>query len=1118
MHNLIQYGINVTIAWSVFLAIYLIFLRKETFFRTNRLFLVHSLWIGAVIPLLNYIPFSFSKQEGIIMDTVIFISEGTTLAATPLAVAEASINLFSWEQLLLSVYLLGAMVVMARFILGLLRIRKIYLQGEKLVYSNYTVVLSDQAILPFSFMDKVFFHRSYLENSHIQEILHHELTHIKYRHTYDVLFVELVSILFWWNPFIYLYKKEIKQNHEYIADAYASDQSHTENYGQILLGHSSSGLELALTNQFFNSHLKKRINMLYKEKSAMHRMSRYLLVVPMVLFLSVLFSFKSGEDNKSIAPLDDLRLMILHNSNVLEVGETYGLKVFNYSKEEDISFDVVPSLGGLKFTDNQEQLVEGVFQFEFIPIKSTTDGELVTLKVSQGERTASVNFSIIGETAEVVNDEEKTPTDKEYLYYHNGKKMDPKPKGEFEIDGSIVMTTGSEDIKESYGIDVDDKVVIMDFIGEFIEDVEQNDDLVLIKNYTSEGPLEIGFAYTYTLKNLSGAISRDVRVSVSNPALAKVELLNNWAENSVDLAVIPKKPTKSGEPFFLICQTGDKIVRSELNIIRIENPEPKEKKLYVSEKSFYTESMTDPLIIINDKVSESAEDHYFTESRIKNVNVLESQKAVLEYGDRAAQGAIEITLADRTHPISKRKSDQEIFKVVEEMPRFPGCENQGLSDKERVDCAQGKMLRFMYTNLKYPASARASNIEGMVVIQFIVNEDGRLSDITLRRTIGGGCDEAAMEMIKLMAEKHTWIPGKQRGKAVKVLYTVPVKFKLKDEDNSNDAMKDSSKLFSPNSFEGCADPAFIINGKFYDSEIRDNNLKTIGYSGNLTPENIEKISVYFSEFPEEWIQYKDRCGLVIITLKEGSSEEYSDEEVITLEAMPLPSTEEFFKVVEEMPRFPGCEDLASAADKSSCAKEKLLEWIYSNLNYPKDGVDGDLEGMQVVQFVVRPNGKVTDIKIVRSIGSVFDASVMQLMNKMVDDIIWIPGKQRGKKVPVQFNLPIKFNLDKQTKKPTSAENEKQSSIQTEIKNPNASIEILGNPVTDGFLDYVYTTDIEGEILVEIFNIKGDRVKHNTWSSRSKLTAIQSLGGVPAGEYILSAKQGKSQVTKKFIVL
>ena len=1117
MHNLIQYGINVTIAWSVFLAIYLIFLRKETFFRTNRLFLVHSLWIGAVIPLLNYIPFSFSKQEGIIMDTVIFISEGTTLASTPLALAEASTNLFSWEQLLLSVYLLGAMVVMARFILGLLRIRKIYLQGEKLVYNNYTVVLSDQAILPFSFMDKVFFHRSYLENSHIQEILHHELTHIKYRHTYDVLFVELVSILFWWNPFIYLYKKEIKQNHEYIADAYASDQTHTENYGQILLGHSSSGLELALTNQFFNSHLKKRINMLYKEKSAKYRMSRYLLVVPLVLFLSILFSFKSDV----ISEGNDMRLMILHDSSVLEVGETYDFKVFNYDTSEKLSFELSPSLGGYVFDDVKNiQPIDGVYHFAISPNEPTVDGEKMTVKVFQSNSSASLEFSIIGEAEEKEDNTSKNA--KNYLYYHNGKKLDKKPEGEFSLDGSVVMTTGVEEIKKRYKIEVTEDVTVIDFLGGITKDEgtdsAQANDLVLVKASDDTGPLKIGNAYAFTLKSLSGSLSRDVKISLSNSEQALVELVDNsWTENSVDLMVVPKKLTLAGEPLYLICEVGAHILRTELTIEKRATPVQKKEVVHVSERSFYTETMSDPLIVINGEISETDQEHYFTESKVKNVKVLEAPKAILKYGDRGANGALEITLSERSHPVAKWNGDEEIFKVVEEMPRFPGCEDQGLSDKERVDCAQGKMLEFMYKNLKYPASARASNIEGMVVIQFVVNEDGRLSDITLRRAVGGGCDEAALDMIQSMADLHTWIPGKQRGKAVKVLYTVPVKFKLKDEGESSNIKEESSIFFMPGSFKGCPDPAFIINGKFYDSEIEDNSLKTIGYSGNLDPENIEKVSVYFNEFPEEWIKYKDRCGLFIITLKEGISEEYSDEEIVTLEAMPVPSPNEFFKVVEEMPRFPGCEDLASAADKSNCAKEKLLEWIYSNLNYPKDGVDGDLEGMQVVQFVVRPDGKVTDIKIVRSVGSVFDASVMQLMNKMADDITWIAGKQRGKKVPVQFTLPIKFKLDK-AKMSVSVEDAKQSSIQTAIKNPNASIEILGNPVTDGFLDYVYTTDIEGEILVEIFNIKGDRVKHNTWSSRSKLTTIQSLVGVPAGEYILSAKQGKSQVTKKFIVL
>ncbi|MBK8885677.1 MAG: energy transducer TonB [Saprospiraceae bacterium] len=122
--------------------------------------------------------------------------------------------------------------------------------------------------------------------------------------------------------------------------------------------------------------------------------------------------------------------------------------------------------------------------------------------------------------------------------------------------------------------------------------------------------------------------------------------------------------------------------------------------------------------------------------------------------------------------------EEEIFRVVEQMPRFPGCEDKG-TDKEKEDCAKGKMLEYIYKNLKYPAIARENGVEGQVVLQFVVDKDGSITDAKIVRDIGAGCGTAAETVVNGMNNMgQKWIPGKQRGRPVRVLYTLPVKFKL----------------------------------------------------------------------------------------------------------------------------------------------------------------------------------------------------------------------------------------------------------------------------------------------------------------------------------------------------
>ena len=105
--------------------------------------------------------------------------------------------------------------------------------------------------------------------------------------------------------------------------------------------------------------------------------------------------------------------------------------------------------------------------------------------------------------------------------------------------------------------------------------------------------------------------------------------------------------------------------------------------------------------------------------------------------------------------------EQEIFHIVEEMPAFPGGE--------------AKLLKYVATHIKYPQIARETGIQGRVFVGFVVEPDGSVSNVKILRGIGGGCDEEAVRVIKSLPK---WKPGKQRGKAVRVSYQIPVLFKL----------------------------------------------------------------------------------------------------------------------------------------------------------------------------------------------------------------------------------------------------------------------------------------------------------------------------------------------------
>ena len=148
--------------------------------------------------------------------------------------------------------------------------------------------------LPFSFWDTIYISDRVELTEEFQDILEHERTHVKSRHSIDVLLIELIQIAFWFNPMIYVYKTALRQTHEYLADAAVLEQTSRKTYGTMLLKQSLSGLEIALTHQFFHSHIKKRINMMYQKKSGRSAWLKYALAVPVLFVLTVVFANRSN--------------------------------------------------------------------------------------------------------------------------------------------------------------------------------------------------------------------------------------------------------------------------------------------------------------------------------------------------------------------------------------------------------------------------------------------------------------------------------------------------------------------------------------------------------------------------------------------------------------------------------------------------------------------------------------------------------------------------------------------------------------------------------------------------------------------------------------------------------
>ncbi len=122
---------------------------------------------------------------------------------------------------------------------------------------------------------------------------------------------------------------------------------------------------------------------------------------------------------------------------------------------------------------------------------------------------------------------------------------------------------------------------------------------------------------------------------------------------------------------------------------------------------------------------------------------------------------------------------------------------------------------------------------------------------------------------------------------------------------------------------------------------------------------------------------------------------------------PTKAKTDVFKVVENMPRFPGCEEETDEQTRKDCALNKMLKFVYGNIAYPEIAKNNGVEGTVVIKFVVNEKGEIINPELVRDIGASCGTEALRVVNMMPN---WIPGSQLGEKVAVQYHLPVKFQL------------------------------------------------------------------------------------------------------------
>jgi len=287
METFFIYLIKSSFSLAILYLIYALFFRKETYFHFNRLLLLAIMLISIVLPALPYSihpVFSstvFPESEKFAvhglaqfnLDEVLIRAAGNTLYP--------DIGISVW-LIIFVIYAAGVLFKTIQFLFRLTQIGLLILKSDNITYEGVKIVLTEKTSPAYSFLNRIFINRQLFKNKEALEgIIPHEKTHIHQGHTFDLMFAELVTIFQWFNPFAWLLKKAIKENHEFIADRKVINQfDNTDDYRMLLFNQSNIIKTNTLTHNFSYSLLKRRLKMMKKSKNQ----SQFILGILFLIF------------------------------------------------------------------------------------------------------------------------------------------------------------------------------------------------------------------------------------------------------------------------------------------------------------------------------------------------------------------------------------------------------------------------------------------------------------------------------------------------------------------------------------------------------------------------------------------------------------------------------------------------------------------------------------------------------------------------------------------------------------------------------------------------------------------------------------------------------------------
>jgi TonB family protein len=289
METLFEFLLKASAGIALFYLVYWVFLRHETFHAANRWFLLSALLLSVLLPLF---PVHYAVMIEAPERTTVFQALGETFknARSASGYSMQDSASLTWQQIVLAIYLTGTFLFFVRLLGQTILLVRLLLKHKIKSMDGIPIVENEKYGLPFSFFNIVFINPKFYKQEELPEILAHEKVHIRENHWFDLLFIELLTVIFWFNPFIWLFEHAIKQNHEYLADKGVLAQGHSVGRYQALLVNQLMGMQIiGVTNNLNFALNTNRLKMMTKKRTPRLLGIKFVWALPALALL--LFAF-----------------------------------------------------------------------------------------------------------------------------------------------------------------------------------------------------------------------------------------------------------------------------------------------------------------------------------------------------------------------------------------------------------------------------------------------------------------------------------------------------------------------------------------------------------------------------------------------------------------------------------------------------------------------------------------------------------------------------------------------------------------------------------------------------------------------------------------------------------